>query len=80
MMRRTRKALAVTVLAGGLALAPALDTVHAQDDAVQDDDDSDNTGLWGLAGLLGLAGLAGLRRRDTRTIDRRTTTTDAGLR
>jgi MYXO-CTERM domain-containing protein len=81
-MSRTRKALAVTVMAGGLALAPALDTVHAQDDAVTEDDDGDdNTGLWGLVGLLGLAGLAGLRRRDTRTIDRRTTTaTDAGLR
>jgi MYXO-CTERM domain-containing protein len=80
-MSRTRKALAVTVMAGGLALAPALDTVHAQDDAVTEDDGDDNTGLWGLVGLLGLAGLAGLRRRDTRTIDRRTTTaTDAGLR
>jgi hypothetical protein len=60
-----RKALAGIAVAAGLALAPALDAVHAQE-TTEESDDSDNTGLIGLAGLLGLAGLAGLKRRDNR--------------
>jgi MYXO-CTERM domain-containing protein len=75
-----RKALAATIIAGGLVLAPTVDVVHAQDDAAaENDDDSDNTGLWGLLGLLGLAGLAGLKRRDVR-VDPRRTTVDPGVR
>jgi MYXO-CTERM domain-containing protein len=74
-----RKALAAAIITGGLALAPAVDAVHAQDDAATEDDDSDNTGLWGLLGLLGLAGLAGLKRRDVR-VDTRRTTVDPGVR
>jgi MYXO-CTERM domain-containing protein len=76
-----RKAFAAAIITGGLALAPALDVVHAQDDAATEDDDSDNTGLWGLLGLLGLAGLAGLKRRDVRVdTTRRTTVADPGIR
>ena len=77
-----RKALAAAIITGGLALAPALDVVHAHDDAAtEDDDDGDNTGLWGLLGLLGLAGLAGLKRRDVRVdTTRRTTVADPGIR
>jgi MYXO-CTERM domain-containing protein len=68
-----RKTLAATILAAGLAVAPALDVVHAQDAPSEEDDDNGNVGLFGLAGLLGLAGLAGLKRRDTRYDTRRDT-------
>jgi MYXO-CTERM domain-containing protein len=62
-----RKTIAATVLAGSFALAPVVDSVHAQDDAAatEEDDDGD-IGLWGLAGLAGLLGLLGLRRREPR--------------
>lgn len=69
-----RKALAATILATGLTLAPAVDAVHAQEQA-SEEDDSGNWGLFGLAGLLGLLGLAGLKRRDDRYDTRRDTTT-----
>lgn len=62
-----RKSLAAAALTAGLALAPAVDAVHAQDATADDDDGSDKTGLIGLVGLLGLAGLAGLKRRDNHT-------------
>lgn len=73
-----RKTLAAAVLAGGLALAPALDAVHAQDATEDEDDGNGELGLIGLAGLLGLAGLAGLKRRDTRNDTRYNTERDAG--
>ena len=67
-----RKALAATLLAGGLSVVPALEAVHAQSDttteANDDDDDGGDWGLLGLLGLLGLAGLAGLKRRDVRSV------------
>ncbi len=67
-----RKALAATVIAIGLAVAPAIDAVHAQDDTTTDEsDDGGKWGLLGLAGLLGLGGLAGLKRRDDRYDNRR---------
>ena len=71
-----RKVIAATMLTGTLALAPVVESVHAQDDsAAESDDDSDNTGLFGLIGLAGLLGLLGLRRRD----DRRTYSTDPSV-
>ena len=69
-----RKILAGAALTAGLALAPAIDAVHAQDESTSEEDDGNGEiGLLGLAGLIGLAGLAGLKRRD-RHDDRRTTT------
>jgi hypothetical protein len=76
-----RKTVAAIVVAGSFALAPVVDSVHAQDEAAatEDDDDGD-IGLWGLAGLAGLLGLLGLRRRDRRPDTTTTYTTDAGTR
>jgi MYXO-CTERM domain-containing protein len=71
-----KKAIAAAVLTSTLALAPAIDSVHAQDEpAVEEEEDSDNTGLWGLAGLLGLFGLLALRRRPDRVSTYATETT-----
>jgi len=74
-----RKAVAATVLTAGVALAPAVDAVHAQD-ATTEDDDSDKTGLFGLIGLAGLAGSAGLKRHDHNNDRRRDTTGGSSVR
>ena len=74
-----RKLIAATTLATSLVLLPAIDTVHAQEDAAaaEDDDDNGDMGMWGLAGLLGLIGLAGLKRRNDPYDRDRTTGTSA---
>ncbi|HZB39384.1 MAG TPA: hypothetical protein VE487_00380 [Ilumatobacter sp.] len=77
-----RKLIAAATLTAGLTLMPAVDQVHAQDDAAAaaEDDDNGDVGLWGLAGLLGLIGLAGLKRRDTRYDHRDTTVGSSAIR
>ena len=76
-----RKMIAATILTAGLAVAPALDAVHAQDATTEEEgDDNGKVGLFGLAGLLGLAGLAGLKRRDNRHDARREPMADSSIR
>jgi MYXO-CTERM domain-containing protein len=74
-----RKMIATTTIAVGLALAPGLDAVHAQDSSAAEDDDNGEIGLIGLAGLLGLAGLAGLKRRDRNDGARYDTSRETGV-
>jgi len=74
-----RKTIAATTLAVGLALAPALDAVHAQDSTEAEDDGNGELGLLGLVGLLGLAGLAGLKRRDRYNDNRYDTQRETGI-
>jgi len=75
-----RKAIAATTLAAGLIVAPAIDSVHAQAAAEEEDDDGSNLGLLGLVGLAGLAGLAGLKRRDSVDTRRSGGASSSGLR
>ena len=83
-----RRALAVTTLVGGLALAPAFATPALASDVVvaqatdQDEpleqDGDDDTGKYGLIGLTGLLGLFGYKKYKDHRAARPTTSGPIG--